>query len=46
MAAGRITGESSRAEADQELLMRYMTHDPAVPAPRHPAPHEGLIDEH
>ncbi|MFI2083817.1 ATP-binding cassette domain-containing protein [Streptomyces rubiginosohelvolus] len=46
MAAGRITGESSRAEADQELLMRYMTHDPAVPAPRHPAPHEGLTDEH
>ncbi|MFH9368950.1 multiple monosaccharide ABC transporter ATP-binding protein [Streptomyces anulatus] len=46
MAAGRVTGESSRAEADQELLMRYMTHDTAVPAPRHPAPHEGLPDEH
>nr|WP_203720109.1 multiple monosaccharide ABC transporter ATP-binding protein [Streptomyces anulatus] len=46
MAAGRVTGESSRAEADQELLMRYMTHDSAVPAPRHPAPHEGLPDEH
>ncbi len=27
MAAGRITGEATRAEADQELLMRYMTRD-------------------
>ncbi|MFJ9625725.1 multiple monosaccharide ABC transporter ATP-binding protein [Streptomyces sp. NPDC101181] len=44
MAAGRITGESGRAEADQELLMRLMTHDPAAPAdaaPPHDAPDEG-----
>ncbi|MBA0052556.1 ATP-binding cassette domain-containing protein [Streptomyces sp. AJS327] len=27
MAAGRITGEFDRAGADQELLMRHMTHD-------------------
>ncbi len=33
MAAGRLTGEVSREDATQEVLMRHMTQDtPAPPA--------------
>lgn len=32
MAAGRLTGEIARADATQEVLMRYMTQDSPAPA--------------
>ncbi|MEV5597746.1 sugar ABC transporter ATP-binding protein [Streptomyces sp. NPDC052496] len=36
MAAGRVTGELTRAQASQEALMRLMTVEPPLPASREP----------